>query len=82
MKPGRFEALWIDGSGASLRDRMTREELADVFKEWDTLGGDSNWMDAFHTLWRKTDPDGHRARFRGTFYETAATMRADDDEES
>ncbi len=75
----RFLALWADRS-ATNEVRVDDAEDRIVRARWQKMGGDSNWTDAFHALWRETDPSGHAAVFAGTFYATAEMMRAEDPE--
>lgn len=79
MTPARFAAIWAD-RGPQNTVRLTPEEDAQVTAHWRTLDGATCWMDAFHALWRLTDPEGHRARFARTFYESAESMAAEDDD--
>lgn len=78
----RFAAIWNQrGAGGSVDHLLLLHEARAVREEWDALPGDTCWQDAFHALWRRTDPAGHAERFKGSFYETADSMRAEDDDE-
>ena len=82
MIAARFREIWSRRKYGDIpKDAMTPEEVQLVNKRWATMAGDTCWMDAFHAEWRATDPAGHAAQFNRTFYESAATMRADDDED-
>lgn len=56
------------------KDAMTHEERQEVNALWSTMDGTSCWSDAFHKLWRELDPEGHKAMFRSTFYESEQSM--------
>lgn len=78
MTPARFAEIW-SLRGLQQRITLTATEKLEVNKHWDGLSGSTSFMDAFHDLWRKTDPAGHKVLFEGKHYESAETM-ADDDE--
>ena len=78
ISAARFAEIW-DTRGPQASLKVTDEERRSVNVYW--TDGDTSWMDAFHAMWRKVDPEGHRARFARTFYSSAETMRADDEPE-
>ncbi len=73
----RFEAIWA-ARGPQNEVRVSEDEDAQIRDHWRTLGGDTSWSDAFHALWRTAYPEAHGARFGGTHYATAESMRAED----
>jgi hypothetical protein len=75
IAPARFREIWDRRKpGGEVSHAMTAFELAAVNAQWNDLGGDSCWADAFHALWRKADPTGHAALFRGSFYASPESM--------
>ncbi len=78
----RFAEIW-DKRGAFnvVSHTLTAAEDAEVNAFWQTMSGDTSWMDAFHKLWRDAYPAEHKQVFAETFYASEISMRANDDEE-
>ena len=78
----RFAEIWANrGMQNDVSKAMTDAEREYIRQRWITsMPSDTCWDDAFHAEWRRVDLAGHAKHFKGTFYESAETMRADDED--